>query len=154
MVEKQLSYVYRFKLEKQIILITTFFPGLVLLVIFSIYFSVTGSGFKYELCIFTLISLFLAITFAYYLKKSKEIFYTNEFLSIRRNNVEYERIPLYFIDRIKRKFYFFYVIYFIKDGENIMKHIYFFISPDPTLLKSKNIKEILLFIKQMKNERI
>jgi len=77
----------------------------------------------------------------YYLIKSRQVSFNNEFIFIEREKKKVEKIALKNILKIKRKLFFFYKIIF-RNTTGDVAEVFIFISPNPPFSEPKKIRQL------------
>lgn len=146
MVTKLLSFQFYFKYGKNILIISSIVTSIAIF-IFMIFYLLFGTKSKIEVFSFLMFYISTSNIFNYYLIKSKPIKYDSKSIFIQNGPNYWVEIPIKSIIKIKRTFHYFYTVYF-RNNDASEKKVIFFISPNPSFVKSKKVKEILSYAKK------
>ena len=100
-----------------------------------------------EIIAFITFYVSLSSIFNFLLLKSKTVQTDNEYLYIKQNKESIQKVDINCIDKLERKFHYFYKISFKKEC-NIYNDLYIFISPNPTFSRPKKFDFITGLLKK------
>jgi len=143
---KQLSFKFYWKFSKCLMVVTSIIAN-VLLLLFLVYYPLWGGDSKMQVFCFLMSYILISGIFDYYLMKSKSVKYDSDFLYIENGNDNWRKISIKSVVKIKRTYYYFCTIY-CKRNDMLEDRIVFFLSPNPSFFKSKEVKEVLFYAKQ------
>jgi hypothetical protein len=141
MIMKELSYQFPFKYGKKILLGSSIVTGIALLS-FMFFYPLWETTNKIGVFCFLMLYISASSIFDYYLIKSKLIKYDYNSFFIQSDSDNWEEIPIKRLIKITRTYHYFYTLHF-RCQDSSVKKIVFFISPNPSFLKSKKVKEVL-----------
>jgi hypothetical protein len=115
--------------------------------LFAIFYLIWGGEKKLEVLIFSLIYTTSKSIFDYYLIRSKDVFFDEKYIYVKTINNQLISIQNTNIKTIKRVYYFFYEISLKENLDLPIKSVYYFISPNPSFFRQKELKEIINYAK-------
>lgn len=143
---KLLSFQFDFKFSKLVLIICSLISTFAI-IIFLFYYLVNGISNKFGISCFLVIYLIISNIFSYNISRSKNIVYDSKTLIIQINRNIFEEVPIRRVIKIKRTFFYFYTLYYWGPC-NISKKVIFFISPNPSFSKPKQVEEVLTYAKE------
>lgn len=146
MVNKKLSYIFRYRYLKLLLISTSVLINFTLM-LFAIFYLIWGGEKTLEVLIFSLIYTTSKSIFDYYLIRSKDVFFDEKYTYVKTINNQLISIQNTNIKTIKRVYYFFYKISLKEKLDLPIKSVYYFISPNPSFFRQKELKEIINYAK-------
>lgn len=146
MVNRALSYVFRNRYGKQVMILTSISINLGLL-IFSFLYFYYGEEKRLLVLAFSCFYVSTKSVFDFYLYKSNIVLFDDNSLYVKTTSKKVFIVPRNNILTIKRVFFYFYKISFMETFGLPFREIYYFISPNPSFFRQKELKEILMYVK-------
>lgn len=146
-----LSFKFSFPWIKNVAIIVSIVVNIILVIYFFIIIAhgnFESSNAYISIGIIATIILFSSC-YDYFLHVSKPIIFDETNLYILEKNEPKERIPLYSIVEVKRRWHYFYLIRY-ENMKGADGTVYFFISPNPPFIKPSKVKLLLSFINKEK----